>query len=229
MSDKIRSMFAHLSGKYDLMNSIITLGLHKRWRKKAAKLSGAKSGDSVLDCASGTGDFAFEFKKIVGDSGKVLAVDFCQEMLDEIPKKISSNNLNIEFQTADILSLPFPDDSFDFASIGYGVRNVDYPKICIMEMSRVVKSGGKIIILETGQPPAFIRFFSNIYTFIFVRLAGKIIAGDWKSYTYLTTSASKFPYGKEFTSILESTNKLSDIITYPLLFGVSYIYLATVK
>lgn len=222
-------MFARIAGRYDLMNSIITLGLHNRWRRKAVKLSGAKQGESALDCACGTGDFAFEFRKVTGDKSYIMAVDFTQEMLDLIPEKISRKNLKIDFQKADILSLPFDDNTFDYASIGYGVRNVDDPVKCFNEMSRVLKSGGKLVILETGQPPAFIRFFSNIYTFIFVRLAGKIIAGDWKAYTYLTTSAAQFPYGKTFTDLMQSTGKFSEIKSFPLLFGVSYIYIAEVK
>lgn len=222
-------MFARIAGKYDLMNSIITLGLHNRWRRKAVKLSDAKLGESALDCACGTGDFAFEFRKVTGDKSYIMAVDFTQEMLDLIPQKISRKNLKIDFQKADILSLPFEDNTFDYASIGYGVRNVDDPVKCFNEMSRVVRSGGKLVILETGQPPALIRFFSNIYTYIFVRLAGKIIAGDWKAYTYLTTSAAKFPYGKTFTDLMQSTEKFAEIKSYSLLFGVSYIYIAEVK
>lgn len=229
MSENIRSMFARIAGKYDLMNSIITLGLHNRWRRKAVKLSDAKLGESALDCACGTGDFAFEFRKVTGDKSYIMAVDFTQEMLDLIPQKISRKNLKIDFQKADILSLPFEDNTFDYASIGYGVRNVDDPVKCFNEMSRVVRSGGKLVILETGQPPALIRFFSNIYTYIFVRLAGKIIAGDWKAYTYLTTSAAKFPYGKTFTDLMQSTEKFAEIKSYSLLFGVSYIYIAEVK
>lgn len=229
MSEKIRSMFARISGKYDLMNSIITLGMHNRWRKKAVRLSGANQGQSVLDCACGTGDFAFEFRKVTGEESKIVAVDFTQEMLDLIPQKISKKNLKIEFQKADILSLPFEDNSFDFASIGYGIRNVDNLIKCFNEMSRVVKSGGKLVILETGQPPAFIRFFSNIYTSVFVRLAGRIIAGDPDAYIYLTESAAAFPYGKTLTDLMYSTGNFTEIKSYPLFFGVSYIYIATVK
>ena len=108
-------MFANISGKYDLLNSIISLGTHKSWRRKAVKYSEAAEGMSVLDCACGTGDFAFEYKKAVGDGGKVIATDFCNEMLTFIPNKIVKNNLQIDFEQADVMNLRFGDNSFDIA------------------------------------------------------------------------------------------------------------------
>ena len=230
MSEKVRQMFANISGKYDLLNSIISLGTHKSWRRKAVKYSEAAEGMSVLDCACGTGDFAFEYKKAVGDGGKVIATDFCNEMLTFIPNKIVKNNLQIDFEQADVMNLRFGDNSFDIACIGFGIRNVDNPEKGLSEMARVVNNGGKVVVLETGQPPKGLfgilyKIFSNVY----IPLAGLVFAGNLGAYRYFKETASKFPFGNEFVDIMKSTNLISEVNVYPQIMGVSYIYVGTVN
>lgn len=229
MSESVRNMFSAISRKYDLMNTLITFGLHKRWKKLAIALSGPGKGSFVLDAASGTGDFAIEFKKITGDSGKVTAVDFSQEMLDVLIKKSLYFNLNIECYRQDVMALDFPDNFFDIASIGYGVRNFDDPVKALSEIARVLKNNGKIVILETGQPNKVIRIFYKLYSFIFIKPLGRLLSDDRNAYNYLLNTASEFPYAENFFELLGKTGMISDYKYRKLLFGVSYIYTGSIN
>lgn len=127
MSEKVRRMFADIADDYDRINSILSFGVHHIWRAETVRLSGAQNGDQVLDCATGTGDLAIEFKKKVGKSGYVLGTDFCQEMIEHAPEKAKSKNLSVDFQVADVMNLPYEDNRFDIGSIAFGIRNVDEP------------------------------------------------------------------------------------------------------
>ena len=138
MSEAVRSMFAGISKRYDLMNTVITLGMHHAWRRRAVGLSSVRAGDRVLDVASGTGDFALEFAEKVGKGGHVTATDFCKEMLDYLPPKINTARHAISIEIADAMHLPYPSASFDVVSIAYGIRNVDDPNIALSEMVRVL-------------------------------------------------------------------------------------------
>lgn len=229
MSEEVKDMFAKISGKYDFMNTFLSAGMHKLWRKRAVKYAGTKRGDSVLDCASGTGDLAIEFKRKTGNEGRVVASDFCKEMLDYIEPKISKNNLDIEIETADTQNLNHKDDTFDICSISFGLRNLDDPIKGLKEMARVVKSGGKLVIIETGQPKKVFSFFYKIYSKYFMPFAGRMLAKNKSAYEYLPETASKFPYGDKLVEMMESTEMFSDIKMYPQTFGVAYIYVATVK
>ena len=229
MSEEVRVMFSEISESYDKMNDLFTFNMHNGWKKKLVKLTGAKSGDKVLDCASGTGDLAFEFKKVVGDSGKVLATDFCDDMLKYVEPKGKKLNLDVEVEFADAMNLHYEDNAFDIVSISYGIRNVDDTPTALKEMARVVKSGGKIAVLETGQPSKLLRPFFNIMTKFLMPLMGKLIAGNKSAYQYLSDTALEYPYGKEFVKILQDTGKFDNIISKPMFMGASYIYIATVK
>src|SRR5699024_10024236 len=113
----VRRMFADIASDYDKINTILSLGIHHLWRAKTVKLSGAQTGDKVLDCATGTGDLAISFKKTVGDSGLVIGSDFCEEMMESAPQKAQEKNLDINFEVADVMNLPFNDNRFTIASI----------------------------------------------------------------------------------------------------------------
>jgi demethylmenaquinone methyltransferase/2-methoxy-6-polyprenyl-1,4-benzoquinol methylase len=207
----------------------LSFGLHKKWRRRTVKKSGAKEGDMVLDCASGTGDLAIEFKKTVKDKGKVVALDFCEEMLDLITSKLKKQSLDIEKFVGDVLNLQFKDKYFDIVSIAFGLRNLDDPIKGIREMARVLKSNGKLAILETGQPKKFIGIPYKIYSKYFIPLAGIIFARNKNAYQYLPDTASKFPFGEKLVDMLNSTGLFSNVEAYPQTFGVVYIYIATVK
>lgn len=229
MSDSIKNMFSRVAKKYDLLNALMSFGTHNSWRKKAVKYSEARSGMAVLDCASGTGDFAIEFAKIVGPNGKVIALDFCKDMLDFITPKSSKLNLNIDLLLGDVMNLEFDDNTFDIASIGFGIRNVDDPVKGLSEMTRVVKNGGKIVILETGQPDGFFKYPFKLYSNLIIPLLGFIIAGNISAYKYFKDSASKFPYGDNFVHLLRKTGNIKTCRYYPQVMGVSFIYIGEVN
>lgn len=229
MSEDVKKMFAEISGKYDFMNFLLSFGLHQLWRKKTVRKSGAGEGNYVLDCASGTGDLAIEFKNSVKERGKVIALDFCEEMIELSVPKFKKKNLSIETTIGDVMNLKFNNDYFDIASIAFGLRNLDDPVTGINEMARVVKPGGKIAILETGQPKNFLKIFYKIYSRFIIPLAGKIFAKNKNAYIYLPETASKFPYGEKLAGMLDNTGQFSKIEIYPQTFGVVFIYIATVK
>lgn len=229
MSEQIRQMFSDISQDYDKMNDILSFKLHHLWRKNVVKLADLKPDFKILDCASGTGDLAIEFKKNLNSNSEVVATDFCQEMLDFIEPKAKKAEINLKVQTADVMNLPFSDDYFDIASISFGIRNVDEPVVGLKEMARVVKSKGKVIILETGQPSGINKFFYNVYGKYIMPMLGNIFAKNKSAYTYLPTTAAKFPYGEEFVKLMKQTNSFSEISYYPQTFGVSYIYVGVVK
>jgi demethylmenaquinone methyltransferase/2-methoxy-6-polyprenyl-1,4-benzoquinol methylase len=147
----IRSMFSKVAGEYDKANSVLSVGIHHLWRKKLVQLSKATAGQSVLDCATGTGDLAIAFKKAVGPTGKVIGTDFCADMLESAPRKAQEKNLDIQFEQADVTQLQYQDSQFDIVSISFGIRNVSDPVKALTEMARVAKPGGRVMVLEFGQ------------------------------------------------------------------------------
>jgi demethylmenaquinone methyltransferase/2-methoxy-6-polyprenyl-1,4-benzoquinol methylase len=229
MSEQIRKMFSDISKDYDKMNDILSFGLHHLWRKKVVALANVKSDFKVLDCASGTGDLAIEFKKNLNTDSEVVATDFCVEMLDYIEPKAKQANVDLKVQVADVMQLPFDNNHFDLATISFGIRNVDNPIVGLSEMARVVKPNGKVIILETGQPKGINKFFYKIYGNYIMPLLGSLIAKNKTAYTYLPKTASNFPYGDKFVALMEETNCFSSIEAFPQTFGVSYIYVGIVK
>jgi len=213
-------MFGSIAGRYDRANTVISAGVHHLWRRKAVRWSGAKEGDAVLDCATGTGDLAIAFKKVVG-RGHVIGTDFTPEMIALARAK----SADITFDVADVTSLPFDDDSFDIASISFGIRNVGDPVSAIGEMARVVRPGGRVIVLEFGQPSN--RLVSSVYDAYrrhFLPRLGGAVTGERDAYEYLESSAARFPCGEEFVSMMRSAAGFASIDFRLLTFGVAYLY-----
>ncbi len=227
MSEAVRTMFAEISGRYDLMNSVITFGMHHAWRRRAVRLSKAQAGDRVLDCAAGTGDLALAFKKVVGPGAQVIATDFCEDMLEHIPAKAQKLGLDVDIAWADAMHLDYADQSFDITSIAYGIRNVDNPRVALGEMIRVLKDGGRLVVLETGQPRGFMSVLFKVFR-KFIPLAGRLIAGHSAAYEYLPETASRFPSGDDFVAMIRENPAVRSAEAYSLFFGVSYIYIATI-
>lgn len=223
--EKIRSMFAQVAQNYDKANSVLSMGIHHIWRKKLVKMSGAKAGDHVLDCATGTGDLAIEFKKTVGTSGKVIGTDFCLEMLIPAPAKAQKQGLQIEFSQADVTDLKYSDNSFDVSSISFGIRNVGNPLKGLSEMARVTKPGGAVMVLEFGQAtlPVFAPIF-NFYSEKVLPVLGGWVTGQKDAYQYLQKSSAAFPCREEFVSMMEKTGLFSKVEYVPVTGGVAYIY-----
>lgn len=214
-------MFAAISSRYDRANTVLSGGVHHLWRRKTVRRSGAKPGDRVLDCATGTGDLAIAFQRVVGPEGRVIGTDFVPEMLDLARKKAPG----IEFQTADVTRLPFPDSSFDLSSISFGIRNVGDPSKGLSEMARVVRPGGRVMVLEFGQPRS--RLFGALYDFyrkLVLPRVGGMVTGEQKAYEYLERSAGKFPSGADFVSLMQRSGDFESIDFVPLTFGIAYLY-----
>ncbi|MFC2130626.1 bifunctional demethylmenaquinone methyltransferase/2-methoxy-6-polyprenyl-1,4-benzoquinol methylase UbiE [Bacteroidota bacterium] len=229
MSLKVREMFKGIAGHYDFMNDLLSLGIHKSWRKKAVALSSAKKNDSVLDCASGTGDLAIEFKKVVGNQGKVVATDFCTDMLIIADKKFKKNVWSIKTQIEDVMNLSYKDNTFDISSIAFGIRNVDSPKKGLEEMARIVKQSGEVVVLEFGQPYGLLSIIYKLYSKVVIPVLGKFFAGNKFAYDYLQETAARFPCREEFVDIMKSTGKFESVKYYPVTSGIAYIYIGKVK
>lgn len=222
-------MFADIADDYDRINAILSFGIHSAWRKKAVQASKVQPGDHVLDCATGTGDLAFEFKKAVGHSGEVTGTDFCQEMIEHAPEKAKKKQLVVKFEVADAMNLPYEDNRFDVASIAFGIRNVDDPHRCLQEMARVVKPGGRVVVLEFGQPGGFVKYPYRFYSKYVMPAIGGWISGNKEAYTYLPKTSAAFPAGNAFLDLMEETGVFSKKRSESLTGSIAYVYVGTVK
>jgi demethylmenaquinone methyltransferase/2-methoxy-6-polyprenyl-1,4-benzoquinol methylase len=223
--EKIRSMFGQVASKYDQANSVLSLGIHHLWRKQLVQDSEATWGDDVLDCATGTGDLAIAFKKMVGEEGRVVGTDFCEEMLSFAPEKARKQELEIQFEKADVMNLQYEDNSFDICSISFGIRNVADPVKALKEMVRVVRPGGRVMILEFGQAetPLFAPLF-NFYSQKILPALGGWITGQKEAYQYLQESSAQFPCREEFIKMMKDTGLFQQSTYRTLTGGVAYIY-----
>jgi demethylmenaquinone methyltransferase/2-methoxy-6-polyprenyl-1,4-benzoquinol methylase len=229
MSTEVRQMFSSIATRYDVTNEVLSFGIHRLWRRAAVKASGAKEGDSVLDCATGTGDLALAFKRKVGPSGRVMGTDFCPEMLQSAPAKAAQAGLPVEFQVADAMALPFADNTFDVASIAFGIRNVDDPVVCLKEMARVVKPGGRVVVLEFGQPSGVFGGLFRLYSKVIMPAIGGLLTGNRAAYEYLPRTAAAFPAGERFLDLMDKAGAYRERVALPMTFGTSYVYVGTVR
>ena len=226
----IRNMFSKVAANYDKGNNVLSMGVHHLWRKKLVKYSGALPGQKVLDCATGTGDLAIEFKKTVGPSGEVIGTDFCPEMLETAPQKAQTRGLEICFEQADVTQLQYTNQRFDITSISFGIRNVGDPVKALSEMARVTKSGGTVMILEFGQVD--IPIFGPLYNFYSEKVLpklGGLVTGQGKAYDYLQKSSAAFPCRKEFLDLMKQADAYTAMEYIPLTGGIAYIYKGTVR
>lgn len=228
--EKIRSMFSKVASQYDKANNVLSVGIHHLWRTKLVELAEVKPGMQVLDCATGTGDLAIEFKKNVGSTGSVLGTDFCAEMLESAPQKAKDRNLDIQFELADVTQLQYADNSFDRVSISFGIRNVSDPVKALKEMARVTRNGGKVLILEFGQMS--IPIISSLYNFYSEKILPKIgglVTGQSEAYDYLQKSSAAFPCREQFLDLMKKSNSYSEMTFTPVSLGIAYIYVGVVK
>ncbi len=194
---QVRAMFDRIAGLYDRLNTVMTAGLHHKWRRRAADLAGLRPGHRALDVATGTGDLAFELARRVAPGGEVVGADFSEGMLEIARSKAARDADSFQaptsFQWANALQLPFGDDEFDAVTVGFGVRNFSDLQRGLSELVRVVRPGGRVVVLEitTPQRPPLSTFFSLWFDRV-VPVLGRL-AGDPDAYSYLPNSVKRFP------------------------------------
>ena len=229
---RVQTMFDRISGSYDRLNDLMTAGLHHRWRDLAVMVAQVGSGCSALDVCCGTGDLAFALRRAVGAGGRVVGLDFSEDMLDVARDKCGRNQLYVEFMQGDVLALPFPDGAaalgaeapavsepgaaapggaapgrptgFDACTVGFGIRNVLDIVQAFSEMRRVCRPGGRVVCLEITHPS--IPVFREFYALWFRRavpVLGRLAARDESAYTYLPASVLRFPAPEKLKGLME--------------------------
>ena len=201
---QIENMFDNIAPKYDLLNHSLTVGIDKIWRRKAIKIATKNNPNTILDIAAGTGDFSIlEAEKT---NAKITAIDISQKMLDIAKQKASEKKLNnIVFQKADSLDMPFDDNTFDTATISFGVRNFCDIPAGLSEILRVLKPGGTLVVLELSEPPnPIVKSIFDLYFHKILPFIGKKISKDDSAYKYLPKSVENFPYGQRFVEIMNN-------------------------
>jgi demethylmenaquinone methyltransferase/2-methoxy-6-polyprenyl-1,4-benzoquinol methylase len=213
----VRTMFDRIADRYDLMNSVMSAGQHHRWRRRAADFAALQPGGRAIDLCCGTGDLAFELKRRVGSGGEVVGLDFSERMLDLAGSKARRRGEHVSFMHGDALELPFKDAYFDAATVGFGVRNLIDLDRGLAEMARVVRPGGKVVVLEITTPrrPPMSWFYVVWFDRV-VPLLGAA-AGDSDAYTYLPESVRRFPEAHELAARMDAAGL--ERIKYLLLAG----------
>jgi len=225
--EQIAKMFDTISNEYDGLNRVISFGIDIKWRKKVVKIVANKNPESVLDIATGTGDLAINLTQT--NAKKIIGLDISEGMLEVGRKKINAKKLNdtIDMVVGDSENLPFDDNSFDAITVAFGVRNFEHLEVGLSEILRVLKPNGVFVVLETSVPTKFpFRQGYFLYTKILLPIIGKLFSKDKDAYSYLSSSAAKFPYGKAFNNILTKTGFISTQ-SFAQTFGVATIYTAS--
>jgi demethylmenaquinone methyltransferase / 2-methoxy-6-polyprenyl-1,4-benzoquinol methylase len=207
---QVRAMFDRIAGVYDRMNSVMTAGLHHQWRRRAADLAAVRPGQRALDVATGTGDLALELARRVAPGGAVVGADFSERMLELARTKATLERAAgrvpaeapVRFETANALELPYGDDEFDAATVGFGARNFSDLGRGLAEMTRVVRPGGRVVVLEittpTGPP---LSTFLDLWFDRLIPVLGRV-AGDADAYSYLPSSVRRFPAPEALAAIM---------------------------
>lgn len=229
MSDAVNTMFSNIAPNYDRTNSVLSLGVHHIWRSITVRESGAAPGMHVLDCATGTGDLALSFAQKVGKQGRVVGTDFNADMLSFAPAKSAKAGVDITWEVADAMALPYADASFDVASISFGIRNVDDPVVALSEMARVVKPGGRVVVLEFGQPHGILGTTYRLYSKHVIPVIGGLLTGHREAYEYLPSTAAAFPCRGAFLDLLRATGRYTDVRYRELTGGIAFLYVGVVR
>jgi demethylmenaquinone methyltransferase/2-methoxy-6-polyprenyl-1,4-benzoquinol methylase len=203
-ASQIREMFDRIAGIYDPLNTAMTAGLHHRWRERAADAAGLEPGGAALDACCGTGDLTLALARRAGPRGSVVGSDFSERMLELARQKAAKRGAaGIRFEWGDALDLPYEDGAFDAVTVGYGVRNFADVEAGLAELARVLKPGGRLVILEITQPRR--PPLSTFYGLWFDRLVPLLgtLAGDRDAYSYLPESVKRFPSPRALAELME--------------------------
>ncbi len=223
---EVRGMFDRIAGVYDLMNSAMTAGLHHEWRERAVDRAQVGPGSDALDLCTGTGDLALALRRRIGPDGRVVGSDFSEPMLDLARHKSGEEGLPVEFGWADALELPYGDASFGAVTIGFGARNLADLERGLSEMARVLRPGGRLVILEITRPQR--EPLSSFYSLWFDRIVPVIgsLAGDSDAYSYLPNSVRSFPDPQRLASMIDGAG-FTEIRWLLLAGGIIAIHSAT--
>ena len=225
----VHTLFTNIAHRYDLLNTVLSLNRDKYWRRFAVAQCGLKSGGCGLDVCCGTGMLALEQAKVVGLQGRVVGVDFCEEMLARGRKNIEQTPYRdvIELVWGNAMDLPFPDNSFDCATIGFALRNVPSIQRTIEEMMRVVRPGGRVVSLELAKPrfPVFKQIYYLYFNYL-VPLLGRLGVGIKGPYSYLPNSLKSFPHQEEIKELFRSVG-LQDVRCHELTGGIVAVHVGT--
>jgi len=203
---RVAGVFHSVAAKYDLMNDLMSGGIHRLWKRFTIEMSGVRSGNKVLDIAGGTGDLAAKFSRIVGPQGLVVLADINSSMLNVGRDRLTDRGIagNIVYSQANAQSLPFPDNTFDCITIAFGLRNVTHKDQAIESMLRILKPGGRLLILEFSKPQnSLLEKAYDQYSFKVLPFMGKLVTNDSDSYRYLAESIRMHPDQKTLQSMME--------------------------
>lgn len=224
---RVADIFSSVADKYDLMNDLMSFGVHRIWKRFFVEKARLKQGDSSLDVAGGTADIAMLMAKKVGEKGKVIVYDINKEMLQVGRTKCIDNGFlkNIQYIQGNAEEICFPDNTFNAATVSFGIRNVTYIEKAFKEMARVVKPGGRVMCLEFSHPTS--KIFSkvyDVYSFKIMPEIGDIVTGNREAYTYLPESIRKFPTQEELKKMLKGIG-LYNVKYYNLFNGIAAIHI----
>jgi len=228
MTNGIKKVFSEVPRTYDLLNHLLTFGLDKRWRAKAAEIAAQGGGDKWIDVCTGTGDMAIALLRRSEESTFVYVSDFSEPMLEKA--RVKSETGRLQFITADLRSLPFQDSFFDLVTISFATRNINTSREhlceCFSEVYRVLKPGGRFVNLETSQPESgLVRFLFHLYVKIFVKIIGRLISGSKKAYNYLSHTIPRFYTAEKLTDILLKTG-YKEVRIHKMFMGISAVHRA---
>ena len=206
-AERVRGVFDSVANSYDIMNDLMSFGIHRLWKHIAVDLAGVRSGMKVLDLASGTGDLASRFAGLVGPEGEVVMSDINLAMLEQGRKRMVDEGHagNVEYMQIDAESIPFPDNSFNVVTIAFGLRNVTHKEQALREMYRVLKPGGRALVLEFSKPVSKpLGKLYDLYSFRALPLIGRLVAKDADSYRYLAESIRMHPDQETLREMMEA-------------------------
>ncbi len=224
--ERVEEMFDSIATRYDLLNKILSAGIDKSWRRRAIDQLISIKPQVILDIATGTADLAIESMRL--KPSEIIGIDISNKMLDIGRYKVMAKGYQgiIRLEQADSEQLPYDNERFDAITVAFGVRNFENLEKGLSEMYRVLRPGGKVVILEFSQPDRFpVKQFYNFYSFKVMPKIGQILSKERSAYEYLPASVSVFPYGRKFLNILTKTG-FRDTNCQPLTFGIASIYTA---
>ncbi|WP_291587422.1 bifunctional demethylmenaquinone methyltransferase/2-methoxy-6-polyprenyl-1,4-benzoquinol methylase UbiE [Comamonas sp. UBA7528] len=202
-ASRVRGVFDSVASKYDIMNDLMSGGLHRAWKAYTVMVANLKEGDQVLDIAGGTGDLSMAFSKKVGNSGRVVHTDINEAMLRTGRNRLVDKGIILPTLVCDAEKLPFPDAHFDLVSVAFGLRNMTHKDGALKEMNRVLKPGGKLLVLEFSKVAKPLAKPYDLYSFKVLPFLGKLVAGDDSSYRYLAESIRMHPGQEELKVLMQ--------------------------